>query len=79
MVARAVGMTLLTSSWGALAAPGTPAPAAAAIQVARPDAVKRIAETAVESDDDAGNCTRARRRLWVEGEGWVVRRITTCR
>jgi hypothetical protein len=33
---------------------------------------------AVERDDDA-TCSRARRRLWIEGEGWVVRRITTCR
>ncbi|WP_210027971.1 hypothetical protein [Methylobacterium sp. PvR107] len=32
----------------------------------------------VERDDDA-TCSRARRRLWIEGEGWVVRRITTCR
>jgi hypothetical protein len=29
------------------------------------------------ADEDA-NCTRSRRRLWVEGEGWVVRRVTTC-
>ena len=30
------------------------------------------------ADDDAG-CYRARKRLWVEGEGWIVRRVTTCR
>jgi len=34
--------------------------------------------SAVEREDDA-TCSRARRRLWIEGEGWVVRRITTCR
>jgi hypothetical protein len=33
---------------------------------------------AVEREDDT-TCSRARRRLWIEGEGWVVRRITTCR
>lgn len=33
----------------------------------------------VESTDDMTNCNRARRRLWVDGEGWIVRRITTCR
>ena len=33
----------------------------------------------VESTDDMTNCSRARRRLWVDGEGWIVRRITTCR
>ncbi|MDB5648363.1 hypothetical protein [Methylobacterium sp.] len=32
-----------------------------------------------ESEDDAANCSRSRRRLWVEGEGWIVRRVTTCR
>jgi len=24
-------------------------------------------------------CTHTRRRLWLEGEGWVVRKIATCR
>jgi hypothetical protein len=24
------------------------------------------------------NCNRSRKRLWVEGEGWIVRRVTTC-
>ena len=43
---------------------------------ATPQQVHPIA--AVDRDDDA-SCSRARRRLWIEGEGWVVRRITTCR
>ena len=28
--------------------------------------------------DEQPACDRARRRLWVEGEGWVVRRVATC-
>lgn len=24
-------------------------------------------------------CGRSRRRLWLEGEGWVVRKVSTCR
>lgn len=32
-----------------------------------------------EGEDEAANCSRSRRRLWVEGEGWIVRRVTTCR
>jgi hypothetical protein len=24
------------------------------------------------------NCARSRKRLFVEGEGWIVRRVTTC-
>ncbi|MCJ2010138.1 hypothetical protein MKK70_25795 [Methylobacterium sp. E-041] len=35
--------------------------------------------SATEGEDDGGTCSRIRRRLWVEGEGWIVRRITTCR
>jgi hypothetical protein len=31
----------------------------------------------VVSSDEA--CPRARRKLWVEGEGWVVRRVAACR
>ena len=50
------------------------------------DATTRVAEAAapirpvaaIERDDDTA-CSRTRRRLWIEGEGWVVRRITTCR
>jgi hypothetical protein len=32
--------------------------------------------TAAASSDM--NCQRSRKRLWVEGEGWMVRRVTTC-
>lgn len=34
---------------------------------------------ATDTADDQTNCSRARRRLWVDGEGWIVRRVTTCR
>lgn len=34
---------------------------------------------ATEGEDESGTCSRIRRRLWVEGEGWIVRRVTTCR
>ena len=30
------------------------------------------------SVDGPPNCDRSRRRLFVEGEGWIVRRVTTC-
>jgi hypothetical protein len=33
---------------------------------------------AATEEDDAG-CYRARRKLWVDGEGWIVRRVTLCR
>jgi hypothetical protein len=25
-----------------------------------------------------GTCPRARRKLWIDGEGWVVRRVAAC-
>ncbi|HEX8164267.1 MAG TPA: hypothetical protein VF601_00585 [Beijerinckiaceae bacterium] len=29
--------------------------------------------------DGEESCLKARRKLWVDGEGWIVRRVTTCR
>lgn len=48
---------------------------------------EKVAETAVkdveatgsiQTDEDTGYCSKARRRLFVEGEGWIVRKVTTC-
>ena len=43
-------------------------------------AVKDVEETGSlrASDADAPNCERSRKRLFVEGEGWIVRQVTTC-
>jgi len=43
-----------------------------------PAAVKdpQTTSSAPAAEDD--KCLRSRKRLWVEGEGWVVRRVTTC-
>ena len=29
--------------------------------------------------DGEESCFTARRKMWVDGEGWIVRRVTTCR
>jgi hypothetical protein len=29
-------------------------------------------------ENEDANCARSRQRLFVEGEGWIVRRVTTC-
>ncbi|GJE56347.1 MULTISPECIES: hypothetical protein [Methylobacterium] len=42
------------------------------------DAVQAQPATAVD-DEDSATCSKSRKRLWVEGEGWIVRRITICR
>jgi hypothetical protein len=43
-------------------------------------AVKDVEETgSIEADAfDDSTCSRSRKRLFVEGEGWIVRRVTTC-
>jgi hypothetical protein len=69
--AGAAGAVLLFAAVAAQAADG---PAETKVAEASP----QVHPAAVERDDDV-TCSRARRRLWIEGEGWVVRRITTCR
>ncbi|MDR7035299.1 MULTISPECIES: hypothetical protein [Methylobacterium] len=74
--AVSVALLLLAGGSAALAAPGadrSPTRVADASQTVRPVA------SVTEAEDDTANCSRSRRRLWVEGEGWIVRRVTTCR
>lgn len=33
---------------------------------------------ATGSIDDGPACSKQRRRLWLEGEGWIVRRVSVC-
>ncbi|KQT49340.1 hypothetical protein ASG52_09990 [Methylobacterium sp. Leaf456] len=64
-------------------------PEALAAAKARPEAKPpvRAAAPAVSADKpgtawtaaEPDNCTRARRKLWQEGEGWIVKTITVCR
>lgn len=62
---------------------GANAVMAAPIQAEKPMKVAdaTVAAPAVSSgagDDAVSNCVKPRRRLWIEGEGWVVRRVTIC-
>lgn len=43
-------------------------------------AAKDVEETgAIQADaPDTSTCDRSRKRLFVEGEGWIVRKVTTC-
>ncbi len=68
---------------GAFAAQGAGAPVKApkppsvvAADLARTAGQDPQVTSSVEEADPG--CLRARKRLWVEGEGWVVRRVTTC-
>lgn len=71
IAAAAAGAAMLAVP---LAAEAANVPAETKVAEANP----QVHPASVERDDDA-TCSRARRRLWIEGEGWVVRRITTCR
>jgi hypothetical protein len=71
IAAGAAGVALLLASAASQAANG---PAETKVAEVTP----QVHAASVERDDDP-TCSRARRRLWIEGEGWVVRRITTCR
>ena len=58
--------------------------AAASAKVTDPEAIaaKRdpqytSATTGTGTATDAG-CLRLRKRLWVEGDGWLVRKVTVC-
>ena len=51
-----------------------PAPATKVAE-ADPVTTSSLAKTATDEDTF---CSRPRRRLWVEGEGWVVRRVSAC-
>ena len=82
MSTTSVAPALVLAALLGLAAPTTASAASAAsaavTKVADVTAPVRAAST-TEGEDDGGTCSRIRRRLWVEGEGWIVRRITTCR
>jgi hypothetical protein len=64
------------------------AAAQAAHSPTRSEAVQHRVETTVTAQntqvdstsaiDDGKNCGQSRKRLFVEGEGWIGRRVTTC-
>ena len=86
--ARAAGLVLVLS--GSAWALPVPAEAAGAPAVRAKTTTTTVAATpaADKEPETTGtvdkattlepNCAQARRRLWVEGEGWIVRRVTTC-
>lgn len=87
-VAQAAGLALLLTGI-AWVAP-VPAEAASAAAMRTKSAAPQVAATpvAAKEPETTGtvekatglepNCAQSRRRLWVEGEGWIVRRVTTC-
>lgn len=72
-IAAAILVALSLGASAQAAPAGSPAPTKVA------EAAPAVQPAAVADEEDNAVCNRARRRLWVEGEGWIVRRVTTCR
>ncbi|BCM84194.1 hypothetical protein NS228_11800 [Methylobacterium indicum] len=86
MRARPCARLPLLAVLAALAAGVAPSGASAAPAVdkapkAAPGTTRDVAATAsvTTPEADDAQCFTARRKLFVDGEGWIVRRITTCR
>jgi hypothetical protein len=81
---RTIGAAAAATALAALALASIPQasaatsaePTAAVVDVKAP-AVPG-ARTAVAEAEDATTCARPRRKLWIEGQGWVVRRVHAC-
>lgn len=68
--------------FGASAALAAPAADRGARQVAEASPIRPVSDVRpadAEPEEDAANCSKLRKRLWIEGEGWIVRRVTICR
>ena len=80
-VAAAVALTVATSH-ARTAIPTSPEPAAPAAQLTAPEPrpVSRPARPGVKKVAlvDPASCQKVRRKLWVEGEGWIVRAVARC-
>ncbi len=74
----ATGAALLLSlssfSADAVTVAETPSPSQA-----HADASVGKVSLSVEEEEDGLACTKSRKRMFVDGEGWIVRRVTTCR
>ena len=71
------------AAWSTRAGPAVEAPSAS-IHLAperrtRTARVEPLAGVVGDGDLDRPACERSRKRLFVEGEGWIVRRISLCR
>jgi len=76
--AAGFGLVLFGTS-AALAAPAADRGARQMAEASQVRPVSDIRPVEAESEDDAANCSKLRKRLWIEGEGWIVRRVTICR
>lgn len=81
-LSAATGLGLFLLGMGAASAMAAPSVDRDTRQMAEATQVRPVSDVRppeAEADDDSANCSKLRRRLWIEGEGWLVRRVTICR
>ncbi len=86
--AKAACISLLLAGFGLAAITPAEAAGSGAVRVKEASAAKTtakdpettgsVATPEKVSAEPGPNCAQSRKRLWVEGEGWIVRRVTTC-
>ncbi|MEH3144923.1 MAG: hypothetical protein PGN34_06155 [Methylobacterium frigidaeris] len=81
MAAASASPGLSLTAAAAPAVDKSPAKPSASAKPTAKVASRDVATTAATQEDaqDDANCTTSRKRLWVDSEGWIVRRVTTCR
>ncbi len=65
--------------FGCAASSAMAAPSSAGRDVTQVAEAAQAKPPVAVDEDEPANCSKSRKRLWVEGEGWVVRRVTICR
>lgn len=88
MRARSCARLPLLAVLAALATAGAPLVASAAPAVDKApkaasgparDVAATASVTAPATEADDAQCSTSRKKLFVDGEGWIVRRVTICR
>jgi hypothetical protein len=67
------------SSTGSIATSSAVEPRAAQAPRARIERTESSGGSTLVVATSDPTCARARRKLWVDGEGWIVRRVAVCR
>ena len=74
-----LGFALIMVSSGSAEASPTRAAQGAKVAAAVADEPSQTSSIVNPSAGQQTSCDRSRKRLWVEGEGWIVRRVAICR
>jgi len=78
IVTAGIGAACISILLAFSASAGAPRGAVAAAEEANKLTREESAPSAKAPEDDRAGCRTVRRRLWLEREGWVVRKVTFC-